>query len=82
MSPPISCSTALHSLSPLHKSRIDCKSLKKYQMREIIMMLTYETRALMAYTSVNKSPTALKGIIRALLAGKDILAVAHTFKYF
>ena len=36
----------------------------------------------MAYTSVNKSPTALKGIIRALLAGKDILAVAHTFKYF
>ena len=51
-------------------------------MREIIMMLTYETRALMAYTSVNKSPTALKGIVRALLAGKDILAVAHTFKFF
>ena len=46
------------------------------------MMLTYGTRTHMADTSVNKSPTALKGIIRALLTGKDILAVAHSFKYF
>ena len=51
-------------------------------MREIITMLTYEIRTHLAYTAVNKSPTALKCIIRALLAGKDILAVAHTFKFF
>ena len=76
MSPPISCSTALHSLSPLHKSRIDCKSLKKYLSTRLsnerdhddiwnyIWPILLLTRAQQHYQQ------------------EDILAFSHTFKYF